>query len=123
MLEKAVDLYKGHFLSEEKEQRWMISLRERLKNIYLKSVMNLARHYEDNGLYEKAFECCEKGLAVDNLEEEFYRQLMVCCRRSGRTSDALKVYKRCEKMLSTFLGIEPAQKTKELYIEISKQPK
>ncbi len=56
-------------------------------------------------------ECYQKALEVDDLQEEFYRRLMLSDYKIGRLSEALAVYDRCRKMLSSILGIEPSPET------------
>jgi len=55
---------------------------------------------------------------VDNLAEEFYQGLMTCYQRLGRRSEALSIYSRCKKVLSTALGVIPSPKTESIHREI-----
>jgi LuxR family transcriptional regulator, maltose regulon positive regulatory protein len=53
-------------------------------------------------------------LEIDNVAEEVYRRLMSCYVRSGRPAEALRVYRRCQEMLSLVLGIAPSAETDAL---------
>jgi two-component SAPR family response regulator len=61
-----------------------------------------------------AIKCCEKGLEVDDLAEEFYQRLIICNQRLGRQANALAVYNRCRSVLEVRLGIERSSKTQSL---------
>ncbi|MEW6053047.1 MAG: BTAD domain-containing putative transcriptional regulator [Nitrospirota bacterium] len=113
LAEKAVRMYSGAFLPGDRES-WMISIRERLRNKYLRNISRLGMYWETTGKMEKAVECYHKGLEVDDLAEEFYQRLMKCYRRMGRRSEAIGVYKRCFQVLDSVLGIEPSPETEAL---------
>ncbi|OQY06096.1 MAG: hypothetical protein B6I22_06220, partial [Desulfobacteraceae bacterium 4572_123] len=111
LYEKAIDSYKGHFLAKEGEEPWMIPLRERLKNRFLRIIIKLGKYLEQQKAFEKAIEGYEKGLTVDNLEEVFYQRIMLCCQSLGRKAEAIRVYNRCREALNRILKIEPSHET------------
>jgi LuxR family transcriptional regulator, maltose regulon positive regulatory protein len=104
-LEKAINLYKGHFLPDDLGKPWAISLRERLKIKYLSAVEMLARHWEASGRYEKAIECCRRGLEADELAEELYQRIMRCHSRLGGKAEAIRVYEQCRSLFRLSLGV------------------
>jgi len=105
-------MYGGPFLAEEIEEPWTISMRERLKNKFLRNLNYLASHWVEAGQLERAVECYQKALEINDLIEEPYQQLMACYQRLSRKAEALAVYHRCRKNLHAVLGIEPSPKTK-----------
>ncbi len=115
LIEKAIEMYKGPFLAKEIEQPWTISTRERLRNKFLRNVEKVGQHYQVSGQWEKALDCYLKGLEVDDLADEFYSGLMTCYHRLGRKTNALAVYRRHKKTLSSLPGIEPSPKTEAIY--------
>jgi LuxR family maltose regulon positive regulatory protein len=110
LTEKAIKMYTGPFLSGDHEP-WMVSSRERLRNKFLRNVRRLGLYWEQSGKLDKAVECYQKGLEVDDLAEEFYQRLMKCYQQMGKRAEALAVYKRCYQILSSVLGIEPSPET------------
>jgi DNA-binding SARP family transcriptional activator len=44
---------------------------------------------------------------------------MICCGVLGRHANAMEAYKRCKKLLSAKMGIEPSENTKAIYRDIS----
>jgi DNA-binding SARP family transcriptional activator len=119
--QKAIELYGGPFLAGETEQSWMVSIRERLRRKFLRNVSWLGNYWEKGEKSEKALECYERGLDVDELAEELYRHLIMCHQRLGRQAEALSVYRRCKRTLSASLGIEPSSETEAIYRTIRTQ--
>ena len=118
LTEKALALYRGHFLGTETEQSWAIPLRERLRNRVLRHLVREGRILEDAKRWKKAAEFYQKVLEMDNLAEEAYQRLMLSYQRMGRRAEALAVYQRCRKILSSVFGIEPSPETEAIYRQI-----
>ncbi len=114
LTQKASDLYKGAFLPEEMWNPLFISLRDRLRSKFIRGVAKLGHHWERSGQWERAAECYQRGLEVDNLAEEIYRRLMTCHHQVGLRAEALAVYDRCKNTLLGILGIEPSYDTEIL---------
>jgi len=115
LTEKAIQMYKRPFLAREIEQPWTISITERLRSKFLGSVVKLGHYWQQAEQWEKAVECYQKGLEIDDLAEEFYQGLMTCYQQLGRKAEALSIYNRFKKVLSATLGIEPSTKTQAIY--------
>jgi len=115
LIQKTLDIYQGSFLPEETFEPWTDSLRERLRNKFLRCVEKLGHYWENSGQWEKAVEYYQRGLEIDELIEEFYQHLMVSYQKLDQPTKALSVYNRCKKTLSSALGIEPSLKTQTLY--------
>lgn len=114
LAQKAIDIYNGPFLPEETWKPWAIPLRERLRSKFLRGVIRLGQHREENKQWKKAVECYQRGLEVDSLAEDFYQRLMICYHQLGLRAEALAVYDRCKKILSATLGIDPSDKTEKI---------
>jgi DNA-binding SARP family transcriptional activator len=117
---KATEMYGGAFLIGEMEQPLVTSFRERLRSKFLRNVSWLGRYWEETNRWEKALECYQRGLEVDDLAEELYRRLILCHQGLGQKVEALSAYKRCEKILKDTLGIEPSPETRALYKTLSR---
>lgn len=115
---KAMDLYRGDFLSEESRRPWINPTRERLKSRFIRIVDLAGNYHEEAGQWEKAIHYYRKALEVDDLQEEFYRGIMRCCHQLGRRGEAMAVYRCCRMVLSETFGIDPAPETDALYRKI-----
>jgi DNA-binding SARP family transcriptional activator len=113
LIQKAINMYHGHFLEEE--QPWAITLREHLRNRFMISIKKLGSYQENLGLWEQAIISYEKGLEVDDLAEELYQRIMICYRHLGLKPEAFSVYQRCRKTLAASLSIEPSLETRAIY--------
>jgi LuxR family transcriptional regulator, maltose regulon positive regulatory protein len=115
---KATGMYAGHFLAGETDAVWVLPLRERLKSRFVENIRSLGQHYECAGRWQEALDCYRAGLEADDLIEEIYRCIMICCLHLGKKSEALSVYARCKRMLSLIFGITPSLETEKLYRSI-----
>ncbi len=118
-LGKALQIYRGHFLSDDDDKPWAVSLREQLKRKFVQAVSKVGEHSENENAWKKAIAAYERGLEVDDLAEEFYQRLMVCYLALGRRADAIKVYNRCKKVFAANLGIDPSVETENMYRKIT----
>jgi DNA-binding SARP family transcriptional activator len=112
---KAIGIYRGHYLPADEGQICTISYRERLRSRFSRMITRCGDLLEKRGQWEKALEYYQKGIEVDDLSEEFYQRLMICCNQLGRHENALEAYRRCKKLLSTTMGIDLSEKTKAIY--------
>lgn len=120
LAERAITMYKGHFLQADVGHPWTASLRERLRDKYLRLIARAGGHLEQTGEWQKAVEYYTKGLHVDDLAEEFYQRLIVCHCQLGQHAKAMGVYDRCRSVLSANLGIAPSPTTEALYRSLLK---
>jgi LuxR family transcriptional regulator, maltose regulon positive regulatory protein len=114
LVQRAIDLYKGHFLEAEPEGSWLISPQERLRAKYIRGITALAGYWEYAGDLDMATKCYEKALEVDDLAEEFYQHLMRIHCLLGRRTNAIEVYDHCRSLLNAKIGIEPSPKTRAI---------
>jgi len=121
LYEKALFLYRGPFLQPE-EMSCAASPREKLRSGFLRAVAHLGQCYEDRERWEEAVSCYGKGIDADDLAEELYRRLMVCHLRQGREAEALSVYRRCRKTLSSVLGVNPSAETRAIAASLGRSP-
>ncbi len=119
MMEKAVALYKGHFLEADRNEPWTISLREHLRMGYVHAVSRLGSHWEQERKFEQAADCYQSALQVDDITEEFYQRLMLCYKKLGRKAEAVKTYRRCFSIFKANFGIEPSPETTAIYRSIT----
>jgi LuxR family maltose regulon positive regulatory protein len=120
LAEKAMKMYTGTFLAGDDEP-WLTSMRERLRNKFLRNIRRLGHYWELSRELNNAVECYQKGLEVDNLQEEFYRRIMKCYQQMGKRGEAIAVYDKCRQVLSAVLGIKPSSETEAVMAELLKR--
>ncbi len=118
-VQRVLDLYRGTFLDEVASAPWALAAREKLRARFLRFATQASHSCLREGRHEEALRLVDLGLEAEPLAEELYRSRMRCEAASGRRAEALATYRRCERMLATLLGIEPAAETRALYRALS----
>jgi DNA-binding SARP family transcriptional activator len=115
LIEKAIGIYQGHFLSGDEEYGWTTPYRERFRTRFLQLIMKFGQNLKETNQWEKAIEHFQKALEVDDLAEELYQHLMVCYYQLDQQTKIVETYRRCKETLSSALGMGPSQKTEVIY--------
>jgi DNA-binding SARP family transcriptional activator len=119
-LEQAAALYRGDFLEgfavgEPPFEEWLVSERERLRELALETFARLLALQSKVGQIDRAIQTAVRLLALDPLQEAVHRALMRLYARRGRRGAALRQYQLCVAALQRELGAEPELETTELY--------
>jgi len=120
LLDRALSIYQGPFMAGDADLSLYMQMGERLRSKFLRSIGELGRLYEGAGEFERAIDRFKRGIEVDDLAEEFYLGLMLCYKRLGRAAEAMGVYNRLEKTLSTRLEIKPSPASRAVYEDLRK---
>jgi DNA-binding SARP family transcriptional activator len=122
-LEEAAGLYRGDLLAglgvaEPVFEEWLMSERERLRELALETLARLLVHQRAAGDATSAVQSAFRLLALDPLQEAVHRALMRLYVQLGRRDAALRQYQECVELLHRELGVEPDPETKTLYRDI-----
>jgi len=125
-LEQAVGLYRGDLLAGLSAaaptfEDWLMSERERLRELALEALARLLAHQRAVGAIAPAVQSALRLLAIDPLQEAVHRTLMRLYVQLTRRDAALRQYQECVEVLRHELAVEPEAETKELYQEILRQ--
>jgi len=110
--------YRGRLFGDDEQAPWSIGPRERLHTKFLQLVGGLGRFHEVQKDWTRAAAIYERGLAQDQLAEEFYRGLIRCQLARNEPAAALHTFRRCREILSVVLGVSPAPATMALITKI-----
>jgi DNA-binding SARP family transcriptional activator len=110
-LEQAAAAYGGDLLPGCYEE-WVLPERERLRQLNVEVLEQLATQLEKAGDYPAAIRYGEMLLRCDPVHEATYRRLMRLHSRSGERARALRVYHTCATVLERELGVEPGPPTR-----------
>lgn len=114
-IRKAIGMYRGHFLAGDGKEPWTLSQRERLRDRFIMAISRLGQHLEERGETDEAISCYNRGIETDELAERLYQRLMLCHRRTGNRTEAIRTYRRLKTLLTSHLGIEPSRETEAIY--------
>jgi DNA-binding SARP family transcriptional activator len=120
-LRQAIELYQGDFLEgfAVREalafEEWLLSRRERLRQLAVQALHTLALEHTARGEYAAGIDYTTRLLALEPWREEAHRQLMILLARSDQRSAALAQYELCCRILAAELGVEPLPETTTLY--------
>ncbi len=117
---RAINIYRGDFLPEERYLSWAEMKRAALKDQYSAVLMEMAGLFERKGDLDEAIRHCGRLIQADPLAEQAHQQLMGLLKRQGRRSAALKVYRTLEKNLAAELDTVPDPATTQIYQQIIK---
>ena len=97
---------------------WVRQIRENLHHAGLARFHWLAAWHERRGEYEQVLYYAHRQLDLEAWSEVAHRQIMRTLARQGRRTAALAQFKRCQAVLLTELGVQPAPETRALAEEI-----
>ena len=124
LLEGAVDMYKGDFLSgfslkdSENFTDWQFFQSEKLRQEQAGALERICKSYSAAHQYKDAVRYAHRWLSMDQLNESAYRSLMRIYTWSGNRSGAIRQYEDCARVLGDELGIEPQDMTISLLDDI-----
>jgi DNA-binding SARP family transcriptional activator len=118
-LNKVLELYRGDLL-EGVYSDWALRERERLRSLYLKSLIYLLQFYGFHRAYEKAIAYGQQILDLDPLREEIHCELIRLYHENGERTLAVRQYETCRSILAKELGISPLEDTQLLYAQIGR---
>jgi DNA-binding SARP family transcriptional activator len=111
------DLYTGD-LFEGFYEDWALRERERLRSLYIKSLVHLMYYKKLIDAYDEGLACAHRILDCDPLREKIHRAMMQLYLDNGQPALAIRQYNICCKILDKELGIPPMDATQALHDHI-----
>ena len=115
---KALELYRGDFLSQATDADWATPERNRLCARFLLLSVKLGELLTRRGDYRAALAVLDPVLCIEPWNEDATILKMRCYAKAGAQSMATTAYRSCVEALSTEFGIEPAAHTVRVYEQI-----
>lgn len=123
LLQRAVAIYKGSYLSGVPFQEWTIALSEHYHSMFFNAVYSLLDIYKQCGKYEDIITLAEQASEQDRYQEVIHRYMMYALYKAGHQSEALAYYKKVSNLFYSELGVQLSESTRQVYNEIAKTSK
>lgn len=121
-LSAAASLYGGDYMADDPYSDWCLFERERLRELYLGVLKQLAGLVAEQGDALLAVDVYRSALAVEASREEIHRELMRVLWQMGLRDEALRQYESCRRVLRSELAADPSEATTALYSAILRGP-
>jgi DNA-binding SARP family transcriptional activator/tetratricopeptide (TPR) repeat protein len=105
-LTEAGELYQGELLPGYFED-WIVPQRQRLADLCLRALVQLASDHEEEGDIHGAIQWTRRAMALDALGEETHDKLIRLLAAAGEITAALQQYRFLEQRLAADLGAAP----------------
>lgn len=107
MLKRAIDLYKGDFLPEDRAEEWTLFERESLRELWISALYQLAEYATQQGDNDTAVQYAEALLSADQLHLETWELLLRLYQRSHRQEEQQRTEQRCIAIFVRETGAPP----------------
>ena len=117
---EATGYYRGHFLADvsvpdsEHFENWATQFREELRRKALEAFHQIGEEALAGDDWEQAQTAARRQIALDELNEAAYQQLMHAQALAGQRNDALTEFNNLTQRLVQELGVEPLSETTRL---------
>ncbi|MCA9790850.1 MAG: hypothetical protein KC910_03615 [Candidatus Eremiobacteraeota bacterium] len=103
---RALEGYQGDFLPGF-EGEWVESLRARLRELRIRSLMLVARSYLAGEQWESAELAARELLTLDDLRDEAHALLLEALACQGRSAEAIEHYEKAVDLFEEEIGVAP----------------
>lgn len=118
ILEQALDLYEGEYMSSLKDCSWVQSMNTYYQSLYLSSVKTLCDIYVKREQYEYLDRLATKALLVDNADEHLFCYQIQARMRLNKISLALESYDNAKSTIERELGVRKTNILNKVYEEL-----
>ena len=93
---------------------WVITERERYRQLRLHALEKLCQRFTAEGRYDLAIDAGLAAVSSEPLRESAHQVLILAYLEEGNTGEAMRQYDNCRQILRRELGIDPSAATKGL---------
>jgi len=118
MAMKAIQLYKGTFLSNSSSEYWVVTLSTYFNSLYIEIINIAIELLEKENRHIEIIDICKNAIAINPYEEDFHYNLINSLYESGSSQIAIEQYKYVEDFFYQNFGINLSEKFVTLYNKI-----
>ncbi|MDO4540546.1 MAG: BTAD domain-containing putative transcriptional regulator [Syntrophomonadaceae bacterium] len=120
---RAIDYYKGDFLSNNAYEEWVVPMSAYYRNIYFDCVYKACNFLMELGRFDEVDRVCSQAIIIGPFEDRAHVMKMRALVQSGKHSAALSHYEYVTSLYYKELGIKPSDEIRAIYSDIAKQTK
>ncbi|MEN8171798.1 MAG: BTAD domain-containing putative transcriptional regulator [Chloroflexota bacterium] len=123
LLEQALEIYKGDFLSNvdissERFEEWLYAKRETYHRAAIWACIILSENYIRQKSWQPALAIAYRQISLEPWVDEGHRQVIKMLIMTGQPGAAIEHFKKFSKDLADEIGVDPQPETKRLYDDI-----
>lgn len=118
ILEQAVMLYDGLFMSKIMDMHWISTFSAYYHSLYITAVKLLAELYVKFERYEELEKLCNNALTYETGDEQIYCYQIEARMRCGKISLALESYEKARETMEKELGVRKTTVLNKVYQEL-----
>ena len=108
--QKAINLYKGLYMSDNAYEVWLVPTRNYYQRLYIKTLYKLVELLKKNEENERIIALCEEKLLIEPFEENIHIELMEALIRVGQNKAAMNHYEYSMSMLEKEMDARPSKR-------------
>ncbi|MDR2533095.1 MAG: hypothetical protein LBC82_09675 [Oscillospiraceae bacterium] len=116
-VKKAFEMYRGDFMKNSADEKWIIPIRIYYHSIYIRIVHRLIDALYTHKQYAELINICRQALQIERADQKIHMLLIKALIVIDDRDAARKHYKYVMDMLYNELGVNPLPELKELYRE------
>ena len=118
---RAEAIYQNDYLADEREDDWLLEVRQKFRNVFLAVTDRLSRYYFDDGRFEACLWTSARMLAVDRCDERVHCRMIRAFARLGQHHLAVRQYFACRDALAQELGTTPGVEIVRLFDRVRRR--
>jgi predicted ATPase/DNA-binding SARP family transcriptional activator len=118
-LQLVLSLYRGDFGLGSGAGDWHLPIRNRLRDLYGEALRIVGRAHLASGDFRAAADIYQRLIALDDLDEQAYRNLMTALAKTGDPAGAARTYRRLVEVFERELDAEPDPASTRLHARIA----
>ena len=120
---RALDLYKGDFLTKHSTELWVVPVATYYHNLYLDTVKDFLELLDKQNDYEPMEYYCSQALQIERFDEALHCFFIKILLNQGNTFAAMNHYEQTTDLLYQNLGVKPSKDLRALYLSIIRTQK
>lgn len=117
---KALELYRGDFMSPLSGELWVVPLANHYRMLYFTYLAKVGELLIHHSRFAELCELCECALKIDPFSEQAHILMLHGLIRQGKNKEALLHYRGATERFYSELGVRPSQQLRDMYAGIAR---